>query len=265
MPDPEHTLPFAEMVQDTAPVVPRVDLRLEWVYAEGEVHDLFARDLAVLGYICLRAGGTTGVCYAKRRTIAAACTRKSIDSLKKILIRLARLDLVKPSRARPHAEYTYTPTCVSSADRAPHECRPGTLRVPTGHPTSADRALALPINETPNSTSKQDLVTSPRQRAREREVSPQEKEYLRILELYRGTHTWDSERAGATIYAGDVERYNRDRQRWDMELAKGGRCVYCGDTEFSSKDDSSRWGTCRECGHFVPLQTHQTPVTTRNY
>lgn len=281
--EPDDTqLPFPDIAQDTAPVVPRHAQRVEWAFAEGEEHNLFPRDITVLLYICHRAGGKNGVCFSDRETMANACTKGSIDSLKKILIRLRKAGLIRTYRQSVTDQNSYIPTCVRGADSAPHECRPGTTAVPTGHHGGAEsapqRARHLIRTRISKETIERDLENPPRARAREGEreegLSSKEKEYVRILEQrYATTHKWNDVEAAARIYARDPNRFNIDRDRWDRQLAKDGRCAYCGAdgiTEWlrgaGPGGEESRYGRCPHCFKSRPVdEPRREPARDRRY
>ena len=263
MPEPEHTLPFADMVQETAPKVPDVLRRLQWAVDEGAAHDLHPRERQVLWYICWRAGETTGLCMVSRDTMSYE-TGLGIGWLKKVLPKLEKLGLIRTSRRGQRDHFAYQPTCVRSSVSEPQGFRYGTPGVPIRNPWSSD--TEPPLLLTKNSNEK--VLTPPRVRARVgrrrrgEELSPEEHDYLRTLEHYEGTHTWNDVHAAARIYARDPTRWIVDRERWDVELSTQGKCAYCGaggirPDEWIRNNAEDRFGLCPHCMKERPLEPPQ--------
>ena len=242
MPEPEHTLPFADMVQETTPKVPGLQRRLQWAVDEGQLHDLHPRERLVLWYICWRAGTATGLCIVSRDTMSEE-TGLGIGWLKKVLPKLEKLGLIRTSRRRQQDRLAYQPTCVWSSDMEP------------------------PIPLTLNSN--EEVLTRPRVRARvgrrrrEEELSPEENEHLRNLEHYEGIHTWNDVHAAARMYARDPTRWIVDRERWDVGLSTQGKCAYCGaggirPDEWIRNNAEDRFGLCPHCMKERPLEPPQS-------
>ena len=266
----EQTLPFADIAHETAPNVPNVRERLQWAVHEGQAHDLPIHWRSVLWYICWRAGGTDGLCMVSRKTISRETGVKP-DMLKKVLPQLVKMGLIRTSRRRKRDHFRYQPTCIRGASQAPHECFTSTPRVLHKHPSSAPQAplecstsTPLTVNQNINEKQERERLTPARARAgsrlrREEIFSEEENGFLRKLERYAGVHTWTDLRAAARTYTCEPDRWSVDRDRWDLGLAKQGRCAYCGadsirPDEWIRQNREDGFGLCPNCMKGRPVE-----------
>ena len=226
-------LPMAEVAHDTAPIVPSLLERVNWVYQEGSAHKLSLTEAAVLFRVAYRAGPPNGECYESQAGIAEVI-RVSRPWVNRSLKRLVSLGLLT-SHPRHRQPTTYRPIFVST--ELTMTCTDAGCLKSEGPWCLLSRhqgVNSVDTNQTLNkktmmSDDPMDKSSSSLSSSGEAAVGKQGEEQelasaiRAALKEFEGIHTWRNHEAAVHLYLKDLDAFKTDRAGWERAGKPEGR------------------------------------------